>query len=138
MEQAEVWPGSWTAPRPTPSGRFSPSALGSAPSSWVGWNDNLRVWLTEVDSVNAAMPKHGVADCQVGQVAVAVEWRSDRSGELLALKWEYSNLAFLGGAFRRCCTCTTCTTSTCTACTTTCTTPAPGCTRGMGLKSSMP
>jgi len=53
--------------------------LGIDPLDLVGWNENLRVWLTqtvlrplvkEIDSANAALPKQGVADCQIGQVAV--------------------------------------------------------------------
>ena len=53
--------------------------LGIDPLDLVGWNENLRVWITqtvlrplvkEIDSANAALPKQGVADCQIGQVAV--------------------------------------------------------------------
>ena len=53
--------------------------LGIDPLDLVGWNENLRVWITqtvlrplvkEIDSANAALRKQGVADCQIGQVAV--------------------------------------------------------------------
>lgn len=53
--------------------------LGIDPLDLVSWNQNLRVWLTqtvlrplvsEIDRVNLALPKHGVSDCLVGQVAV--------------------------------------------------------------------
>jgi len=53
--------------------------LGISPLMLVSWNENLRVWLTqtvlrplvaEVDSVNSLLPKHGVTDCQIGQVPV--------------------------------------------------------------------
>ncbi len=61
-----------------PSQGLGAQRLGIDPLESVGWNDNLCVWLaqtvlrpliTEVDSVNAALPKHRVADYQV-----AVEW----------------------------------------------------------------
>jgi len=53
--------------------------LGIDPLDLVSWNQNLRVWMTqtilrplvsEIDSVNTSLTKHGVSDCLVGQVAV--------------------------------------------------------------------
>jgi len=72
--------------------------LGIDPMDLVGWNENLRVWLTqtvlrplvkEVDLVNSSLPKHGVTDCQVGQVAL------DRLRKVAALPQVAQNLPHL-------------------------------------------
>jgi len=50
--------------------------LGVDPMRLVMWNENLRVWMTqtilrplvsEIETVNAALPKHGVSDCKIGE-----------------------------------------------------------------------
>ena len=75
--------------------------LGIDPLDLVGWNENLRVWLTqtvlrplvkEIDSANAALPKQGVADCQIGQVAV------ERLRKVAALPQVLYGVFFLTGA----------------------------------------
>jgi hypothetical protein len=42
----------------------------------VAWNENLRIWITqtilkplvsEIDTINSYMPKHGVSDCKIGE-----------------------------------------------------------------------
>lgn len=50
--------------------------LGVDPMQLVAWNENLRIWITqtilkplvsEIDTINSYMPKHGVSDCKIGE-----------------------------------------------------------------------
>ena len=73
--------------------------LGIDPMDLVTWNENLRVWLTqtifkplvsEIDRVNATLPRLGVSDVTVGSVPV------DRLRKVSALPQVGANLSSLG------------------------------------------
>jgi len=50
--------------------------LGVDPMHLVTWNENLRIWMTqtilknlvsEIETINSNLPKHGVSDCKIGE-----------------------------------------------------------------------